>query len=101
VLTIWGKGVLFLFLGFFIFATHGFNLFVAIFFWAVFVAYVILFFFADGSSVPLIQKNSPPNFEVSEADYYSQSDGRRATDVAMAPAANEPGETERRYTEGE
>jgi hypothetical protein len=97
VLTIWGKGVMFLFLGFLIFARSGYPLFTAIFFWVMFVAYVVLFIIAKGTSPPLMQKNSPPEFEVSEADYYQQ-DGGAPPNVSTEPAIDP---AERRYTDEE
>jgi hypothetical protein len=70
-LTIWGKGLMFLFLGFFEFRDRGVGLAAAVLLWIMFVVYVTLFFFVRiKTSLPLMQKTAPPEFETTQADYF-------------------------------
>ena len=71
ILTFWGKGIMFLFMGFFIFSRDGFQLTCAIIFWVLFIIYVISFFIAKSSTKPLMQKEGPPQFTFSSSDVYS------------------------------
>jgi hypothetical protein len=73
ILTIWGKGLMFLFLGCFEFRTGGVGLVAAILLWVMFILYIVLFFVLGKSSLPLTQKKTPPEFETKEADYYSEA----------------------------
>jgi ABC-type transport system involved in multi-copper enzyme maturation permease subunit len=75
ILTIWGKGLMFLFMGFFEFRSAGIGLAAAIFFWVLFVVYVILFCIVGSSAPPLVQSNNPPEFQISDADYYKDEGG--------------------------
>jgi hypothetical protein len=90
ILTIWGKGMMFLFLGFFEFRAEGVGLAAAIIFWLLFIVYVTLFFVVGSTAPPLLQKQTPPQFETSEADYYSgehAGDTQPATTVGLAEDA--------------
>jgi hypothetical protein len=74
-LTIWGKGLVYMFLGFFVFDTSGVGLFAAIVFWILAVLYVIMFFIAGIASLPLLQKNIPPQFQTCANDYFGEGGG--------------------------
>lgn len=71
ILTFWGKGIMFLFMGFFIFSRDGFQLTCAIIFWVLFVVYLISFFIAKSSTKPLFQAGGPPSFTFSSNEVYS------------------------------
>ncbi|KAH0792821.1 COPI associated protein [Histomonas meleagridis] len=76
IITFWGKGIMYLFMGFFIFSKSStFAIVVAVIFWCLFVLCVISFFFAKGSSAPLLQKGEPPSFDLSSADFYGGESG--------------------------
>lgn len=80
--TFWGKGTLYLFIGFFLFSTSGIGLAAAIIFWALFIFYIIVAVITKTSSPPLLQKNSQPNWSVSNEDYFGDGVGE------AAPATN-------------
>ena len=88
IITFWGKGILYLFMGFFLFSSHGIGLIAAIIFWALFVLYLIVGFLVKSYNPPLFQKNSQPNFSVSEGDYFN--DGGAANNGGGAPAQENP-----------
>jgi hypothetical protein len=70
-LTIWGKGVMFLFLGFFEFTNHGVGLAAGIIFWSFFVVYQILHFVIGKSALPILQRQIPPIFELNTEDFFA------------------------------
>jgi hypothetical protein len=78
ILTIWGKGMMFLFLGFFEFSTTGVGLAAGIIFWLLFIVYVAVFFVIGSTAPPLFQKETPPQFETTEADYYGTGEAVEA-----------------------
>lgn len=80
ILVFWGKAIFYLFMGFLLFSTSGIGLVAAIIFWALFIAYIILHFVFHITSVPIMQKNSPPSFETSNTDYFN--DGAAAESKA-------------------
>jgi hypothetical protein len=84
-LTIWGKGLMFLFLGFFEFRNRGVGLAAAIVFWALFAACVVLFFVIGTTAAPLTQKESPPEFATTDADYSPDAPADNANASATAP----------------
>ena len=74
IITFWGKGILYLFIGFFIFSTDLLRLVSAVIFWAMFIVYIIFHCKTKSSSPPLCQKNKKPNFEAKQEDYYENTD---------------------------
>ena len=76
IITFWGKGILYLFIGFFLFDTGDiWRIISAVLFWAMFALYVGVYFVTKSSSPPLCQKNSKPTFEAKNDDYYEDRGG--------------------------
>ncbi|OHS98249.1 COPI associated protein [Tritrichomonas foetus] len=71
-LTFWGKGLSYLFMAFFLFQKRGIGLAAMFIFLALFIFYIIAYFVFKnkGVSCPLLQKNSPPQFQTVNSDYY-------------------------------
>ena len=70
IITFWGKAILYLSMGFFLFSTHGIGLVAAIIFWALTVFYIIVAIITRSASPPILQKNKQPEFESTDADYF-------------------------------
>lgn len=75
IITFWGKGVLYLFIGFFLFSLGDiWRIISACIFWAMFGFYIAVHFITKSASPPLCQKGSAPSFEVTNEDYYEDRD---------------------------
>lgn len=73
ILTFWGKGMMYLFMGFFLLNTSGFGIFVSIVFFALFLLSLCVHFILKkkGVSQPLLQKGAKsPKFKATASDYY-------------------------------
>ncbi|KAK8891663.1 hypothetical protein M9Y10_028883 [Tritrichomonas musculus] len=90
IVTFWGKGILYLFMGFFLFSSHGIGLVAAIIFWALFALYLIVGFLVKHYNPPLFQKNNQPNFSVSEQDYFGEGGPSAGGNNGGAPQENPP-----------
>jgi hypothetical protein len=73
------------FLGFFVFGTRGVRLFSAIVFWILAVLYVVMFFIAGATSLPVFQKNDPPQFQTSADEYFGEGGGNAAAKDGQKP----------------
>ena len=74
-LKLWGKGIMYLFVGALLFATSGFGLACAIIYWACAVIYGILGIFFPVSAPPLLQggfRGYPPEIHVSSSEIYEK-----------------------------
>ncbi|KAH0789744.1 COPI associated protein [Histomonas meleagridis] len=74
-LKLWGKGLMYLFMGALLFATSGFGLACAIIYWACAVIYGILGIFFPVSAPPLLQggfRGSEPDVHVSSSEIYEK-----------------------------
>ena len=69
----WGKALLYLFMGCFVFWTKGIRLVASIIFWVLSVIYFVFFFLKTPLAAPLLQKNTGVAFEVTNDDYYASS----------------------------
>jgi hypothetical protein len=89
-ITVWGKGLMFFFIGFFICQRSGFGLFTALGCWGVCVFYVIWHFISAKASPPIFQKDNPPDFVVTSADYWDDGLASPAPLLDPGRAAPEP-----------
>ena len=70
-LKTWGKSMMCLFMGCFVFWTRGIRLVAAIIFWILSIFYFVFIFISAGIAPPLLQRNSGVAFEVTNEDYYA------------------------------
>lgn len=90
IVTFWGKGILYLIMGFFLFGGEAIQIIAAIVFWVLFILYLVVGFLVKQYNPPLLQKNSQPTFSISEADYFDGSAGGGANNGGSPPAAENP-----------
>lgn len=72
--TYWGKAMLYLFMGFFVFGHDSMGIIASILFWIMFVAYLIVCLMMKGTPAPICQRGGAPEFETKDSDYYHSAD---------------------------
>jgi membrane protein insertase Oxa1/YidC/SpoIIIJ len=73
-LTVWGKAVMYIFLGFFLYAHTSLGLAAAIIFWVFFVLFIVMVLLGAQTAPPLTQRNNPPQFETHSEKYFQDSE---------------------------
>jgi hypothetical protein len=86
-LTVWGKAIMYIFLGLFLYESEPLGLAAAIIFWFFFVLFIVLVFIGARPAPPLTQKTNPPNFETHSEKYFEDSElPQRTGEKAAAPS---------------